>query len=99
MNTQPAQPIPGKGQQPDSDQATISINAAQLARIAELLDILDGFLRHADGVADRPITCTPPDATAPNPLTGPATTRTCSSIRSASPPTPFGRAHRREPLQ
>jgi hypothetical protein len=53
MNTQPAQPIPGKGQQPDSDQATISINAAQLARIAELLDILDGFLRHADGVANR----------------------------------------------
>lgn len=53
MNTQPAQPIPDKGQQPDSGRATISINAAQLARIAELLDILDGFLRHADGVADR----------------------------------------------
>lgn len=28
------------------------INAVQLAHIAELLDILDGFLRHADGVAD-----------------------------------------------
>jgi hypothetical protein len=35
------------------DQATVEINANQLARIAELLDMLDGFLRRADGVADR----------------------------------------------
>jgi len=31
---------------------------------------------------------TPPDATTPNPPTGSATPRTCSSTRSASPPTP-----------
>jgi hypothetical protein len=48
MNTQPVQPISHNGQ-----QATTAINTAQLDRIAELLDILDGFLRHADGVADR----------------------------------------------
>ena len=53
MNTQPAQPIPGNGQQLGSDQAALSINAAQLAHIAGLLDILDGFLRRSDGVADR----------------------------------------------
>jgi hypothetical protein len=53
MNTQPAQPIPGNGQQPAPDHATIPINATQLAHIAELLDILDGFLRHADGIAER----------------------------------------------
>jgi hypothetical protein len=34
------------------EQATIEINATHLARIAELLDILDGFLRHT-GVANR----------------------------------------------
>jgi hypothetical protein len=56
MNTQPAQPIPGNGQHPDQqcydkldcpDQPMTAINAAQLA------DILDGFLRHGDGIADR----------------------------------------------
>ena len=64
MNIQPAQPIPGKnqyGQQPlcacqhrsdCPDQTTTPINTAQLARIAELLNMLDGFLRHADGIAD-----------------------------------------------
>jgi hypothetical protein len=35
------------------DQAAVEINAAHLADIAELLDLLDGFLRRADGVADR----------------------------------------------
>jgi hypothetical protein len=47
-DTQPAQPISHNGQ-----QATTPINTAQLADIAELLDILDGFLRHADDIADR----------------------------------------------
>ena len=53
MNTQPAQPIQGNGQQPDPSHATVGINATQLAHIAELLDILDGFLRRADGIVDR----------------------------------------------
>src|SRR6266403_2259393 len=48
MNTQPAQPISH-----NSQQATTPINTAQLADIAELLDILDEFLRHADDIADR----------------------------------------------
>jgi hypothetical protein len=64
MNTQPAQQV-SADMQPDRqlclchdildcpDQATIEINAAQLARIADLFDILDGFLRHGDGVAYR----------------------------------------------
>jgi hypothetical protein len=65
MNIQRAQPIPGQNQQPDQqplcgchqtahcpDHATTPINTAQLARIAELLDVLDGFLRRADGIAD-----------------------------------------------
>ena len=51
MKTQPDQPIPGNGQQPDPDQVTIPINTNQLAHLAELLDILDGFLRHAGGIA------------------------------------------------
>jgi alpha-D-ribose 1-methylphosphonate 5-triphosphate diphosphatase PhnM len=34
------------------EQATVEINANQLARITELLDILDGFLRHSNTVAD-----------------------------------------------
>ena len=53
MNTHPAQPIPSNGWQPHPDRAAIPISAAQLAHIAELLDILDGFLRRADGIADR----------------------------------------------
>ena len=66
MNTRPAQPIPGNGQHPDQqsqclchdmldcpDHAMTAIKAGQLADIAELLDILDGFLRHADDIADR----------------------------------------------
>ncbi|MDY6869404.1 MAG: hypothetical protein SV966_02175 [Actinomycetota bacterium] len=48
MNTQPAQPISH-----NSEQATTPINTSQLADIAELLDILDGFLRHGDDIADR----------------------------------------------
>lgn len=40
-----AQPIPNDGQQPDPDRTTIPISSAQLSDIAELLDILDGFLR------------------------------------------------------
>jgi len=47
MNTRPAQPISRNGQQP-----TTPINTDQLADIAELLDILDGFLRHGDEIAD-----------------------------------------------
>jgi hypothetical protein len=53
MNTHPAQPIPSNGWQPHPDRTAIPISAAQLAHIAELLDILDGFLRRADGIADR----------------------------------------------
>jgi hypothetical protein len=53
MNAQPAQPISRNGQQPDPDQSTIPTDAAQLAHIAELLDILDGFPGHADYIADR----------------------------------------------
>jgi hypothetical protein len=61
MNTQSAQPIPSNSQHPDQqgyemldnpDQALTAINADQLADIAELLDIIDGFLRHA-GIANR----------------------------------------------
>ena len=88
MNTQPAQPITNNGQQPDPGQAAMSINAAQLAHIAELLDILDGFLRHGDGIADRLadyLHATGRDH--PQPPTGPPTTPTCSSTKSASPPT------------
>jgi hypothetical protein len=48
MNTQPAQPISRNGR-----QATTPINTNQLADIAELLDILDGFLRHAHDIANR----------------------------------------------
>lgn len=52
MNTQSAQPIPSNGQQPRPARASVPINAAQLAQIADLFNILDGFLRHADGIAD-----------------------------------------------
>ena len=66
MNIPPAQLVPGDSQQPDQqslcgchdmldcpDQTTTPINAVQLARVTELLDVLDGFLRRADGIADR----------------------------------------------
>ena len=65
MNTQPAQQVSAEmlpDQQPAClchdmldcpDQATVEINAAQLAHIAELFDTLDGFLRRADGIAGR----------------------------------------------
>jgi hypothetical protein len=62
MNNRPAQHVSADNPQPPClchhtlncpDQATVEINAAQLARIAELLDLLDGFLRRADGVAGR----------------------------------------------
>jgi hypothetical protein len=48
MNTQPVQAISH-----NSRQGTTAINTAQLADIVELLDILDGFLRDADDIADR----------------------------------------------
>ena len=48
MNDQPAQPISRNRQ-----QTITTINTTQLADIAELLDILDEFLRHADDIADR----------------------------------------------
>ena len=65
MTIQPAQQIPADSPQSDQalclchdlldcpEQATVEINANQLADIAELLDLLDGFLRRADGIADR----------------------------------------------
>ena len=101
MNIQPAQHLPANTPQSDQspclchdtpdcpEQATIEINANQLARIAELLDMLDGFLRHTNTVGDHLadyLHATGRDH--PNHRTGPATTRTCSSTRSASPPTP-----------
>ena len=55
MNIQPAQQVPANVPQSDQspclchdtpecpDQATVEINANQLARIAELLDVLYGF--------------------------------------------------------
>lgn len=48
MNTQLDQPISHNGQ-----QAITPNNTAELVDIAELLDILDGFLRHTDGIADQ----------------------------------------------
>jgi len=53
MNSQPTQLDSNGSQQPDPDRAAILINAGQLSDIAELLTILDGFLRHADGIANR----------------------------------------------
>jgi hypothetical protein len=35
------------------EKATTPINTNQLAHIAELLALLDGFLRYTDGIADR----------------------------------------------
>lgn len=64
MNIQPAQQI-SEAMRPEQqptclchdtldcpDQATVEINANQLAHITELFDMLDGFLRHANGIAD-----------------------------------------------
>ena len=49
----------------------------ELVRIAELLDLVDEFLRSGNGVAERsPTTFTPPDATTPNRKTGPDNART-----------------------
>jgi hypothetical protein len=57
MNIQPAQQVPADITHSDQslclchdtpdcpEQATVQINANQLARITELLDVLDGFLR------------------------------------------------------
>ena len=65
MNTKPAQPITSRHQEPDQhsrcgyhymldcpEKATTPITTNQLAHIAELLALLDGFLRHTDGIAD-----------------------------------------------
>ena len=63
VNIQSAQQIPANSPQSDQslclchdtpdcpEQATVEINANQLARITELLDVLDGFLRHAHAVS------------------------------------------------
>ena len=48
MNNTPAQPISLNGR-----QATTPISTTQLADIAKLLDILDGFLRCGDDIANR----------------------------------------------
>lgn len=66
MKTPPAQPVSANTLQPNPElwqlchdglgcreETTVEIDAAQLARIAELLDLLDGFLRSGNGVADR----------------------------------------------
>ena len=49
----------------------------ELVRIAELLDLVDEFLRSGNGVAERvsPTTFAPPDATTPNRKTGPDNAR------------------------
>jgi hypothetical protein len=55
-----------------SEEAEVEIDTAQLARVAELLDLLDGFLRSGTGVADRLADYLhPPDVTARNRRTGP----------------------------
>jgi hypothetical protein len=66
MNTQPVQPISADSLHPDfksrfqnhdrlgsSKEATVEIDTAQLAAVAELLHLLDGFLRSGNGVAER----------------------------------------------
>jgi hypothetical protein len=106
MNIQPAQHV--RADDPDRppclchdltdcpEQATEEINAAQLAHVAELLDLIDGFLRSGNGIADHltdylqttardPRTTPPPGA--------PTTTRTWSSTSSASPLTPCAGGH------
>lgn len=65
MNHQPAQAIPHDIHEPDHhsrcgchyladcpENDTTPINTHQLANIAELLALLDGFLRHTDTIAD-----------------------------------------------
>ena len=64
MNIQPAQQIPANNPPSDKslclchdtpdcpDQATVEINANQLALITELLDLLDGFLRHTNTIGN-----------------------------------------------
>jgi hypothetical protein len=57
VNNQPAQQITGKSQHPGQQSHEIpdgphqAISSTQLADIAELLHIIDGFLRHA-GISD-----------------------------------------------
>jgi hypothetical protein len=106
MNSQTVQPIPGNGQHPDQqgydmldspNQAMAAINA-QLADIAELLDIIDGFLRHAD-IADRVadyLRATGRDH--PQPPQG-ANYNANLLIDQVSFTAHALRAHRREPLQ
>lgn len=63
MNIEPAQQVPVDDPDrpacrchdlPDCpEQATVEINAAELAHVAELLDLIDGFLRSGNGIADR----------------------------------------------
>lgn len=65
MNNQPAQHDSSNTRRTDQqpclchdmpdcpDQATVEINANQLARIAELFDVLDGFLRSDNDITDR----------------------------------------------
>jgi len=94
MNDQPAQLISHNGQ-----QATTAINTAQLADVAELLDILDGFLRHADDIADHLadyLHTTGRDQ--PNSPTG-ASYNVNLLIDQLSFTAHALRAHRREPLQ
>lgn len=107
MNTQPVQPIPADGLVSDQSlvglhdmpelpaEPTVEIGAGQLARIAEVLNVIDEFLRCGNDIAGRLadyLEVTGLDRTAPSiPLT---TTRTCSSTSSASPPTACARCGR-----
>jgi hypothetical protein len=87
MNIQPAQQVPSNTPQSDQllclchdtpdcpEQATIEINANQVARIAELLDVLDGFLRQRQH-RRRPTGRLPPGhRTRPPPTTAPGQLR------------------------
>lgn len=99
MNNPPTQTYSDVSQHPDPDRAAIPIDSGQVSDIAELLNILDGFLRHADGIAnhladylhatgrDRP---QPPDWTSYD---------TNLLIDQVSFTAHNLRAHRRKPLQ
>ena len=74
----------------------------ELVRIAELLDLVDEFLRSGNGVAERvsPTTFTPPDATTPNRKTGPDNARAGREATSRGRVTHFRwRRRRRSTLQ